>query len=78
MEDKPSPSSCIPAVINVGSMTGEYRLSFQAIINATLMACRRVKSQLRSSQSACWGMQDPTCLPGSKENGNSLSPPGHF
>lgn len=53
MEDKPSPSSCIHAVINVGSMTGEYRLSFQAIINATLMACGRVKPQLRSSQSAC-------------------------
>lgn len=78
MEDKPSASSCIHAVINVGSMIGELRLSFQAVINATLMAFGRVKPQLRRSQSACWGMQDPTCLPGSNENGNSLSPPGHF
>lgn len=31
MKDKPSASSCIHA----GSMTGEYRLSSQAIIKAT-------------------------------------------
>lgn len=78
MEDKPSASSCIHAVINLEDMTGEQRLSFQAIIKATLMVCGRVKPQLRSSQSACWGMQDPMCLPGSNENGNNLSPPGHF
>lgn len=29
---------CIHPVTNVGTMTGEYRLSLEAIINATLMA----------------------------------------
>lgn len=58
---------CVHSVINVGSRTGEYRLSLEAFINATLMA--HVKSEAPAQEqpeSACWGLQDPTCLPGSK------------
>jgi len=48
-------------------MTGEYRLSLETIINATVMA--QVKSKAPAQEQlerAHWGGQDPAGLPGSK------------
>lgn len=48
-------------------MTGEHRLSLEAIINAALMAHVNSKAPAQEQpESACWGRQDPACLPGSK------------
>lgn len=55
MEDKPCAFSIFSSYINVGSMTGEYRLSLEAIINATLMAHMKSKSPAQEQpKGACW------------------------